>query len=451
MMSEVFHKYDVRGRYPKDLDDVTAYRLAGAITMYFSIDKVVIGRDYRMSSPSLFENIVRGFNDAGVSVTYIGETATPVLYRECILGEFPVGVMITASHNPKEDNGFKICTPDGKLITKGKGLEKIEALVDDDEGKPGNSQPIYEFKDPLDSYVSHIGDMLTKIQTKFKVVIDTGNGVAGPILHRLMEHYSGEVSKLFFEPDGNYPNHPANPLVEENLESLKRTVKEKDADVGFAFDGDGDRCIVIDEMGETINTDMLLCLIARMEGKDHPGAKIYYDLRFSRVVREEIEKWSCKPKVSEVGNAVYKEKLADKGGLLAAELSGHVMYAENHNIDDGFYLMAKVLTYMDRLQQPLSEVIAPYKKYFQTPEINIKTKDPTRVIDTIKDAYEGHEIEELDGITVYGEGWWFNIRKSNTEPLVRLRLEADEKGTLDQIRHEVENYIHGLDIQGGSA
>ena len=444
-MGGIFHKYDIRGIYQKELTGSLAFKIGRAIAEHFSLDRIVVGHDHRNSSPELFENLVKGLNSKGCKVLSIGNTATPILYRECIDGDFPIGVMLTASHNPKEYNGFKICTGEGLLVTYGKGLEKIEELVNADDSEPDDSEPKFEEKDALTPYAEFICSVLSRANTDFRAVMDAGNGVAGPVIDKIMgmlaEDPEEYVKRLYFEPDGNYPNHEANPLKDENLEDIKNAVVTNKADVGFAFDGDADRCIVIDEKGETINTDMLLCLIATEESKKIPGATFYYDLRFSKVVKEHIESLGCKALMSEVGNAVYKEKLAKEGGLVAAELSGHVMFSENKCLDDGFFLMAKVINYMADLGRPISELIAPYKKYYQSPEINMKVTDADKALRTMKEKFAEYDMEELDGVTIKAGDWWFNLRKSNTEPVVRMRVEAEDNVVLDEKVEELKSML----------
>ena len=440
-MTGIFHKYDIRGIYQKELTDLMAYKIGRAIAEHFSLDRVVVGHDHRNSSPALFKNLVKGFNSKNCNVLSVGNTATPILYRECINGDFPIGVMLTASHNPKEYNGFKISTNKGLLVTYGKGLEKIEELALNDDSEPDDSEPEFESKDALTEYSKFIHNKISSLSKEYSLVIDTGNGVAGPIVDSFLLNTNFKVEKLYFELDGNYPNHEANPLKDENLEDIKTKVKEVNADVGFAFDGDADRCIVIDENGETINTDILLCLIATEEAKNNPGATFYYDLRFSKVVKEHIESLGCKAVMSEVGNAVYKEKLAQEGGLIAAELSGHVMFSENLCLDDGFFLMAKVIRYMDDLQKPLSELVEPFKKYYQSPEINLSVENPDNVLEKLKKEFSEYEISELDGVTVSSNEWWFNVRKSNTEPVVRMRIEAESKDVLNDKRKLLEEFL----------
>ena len=442
-MGGVFKKYDIRGVYPDDIDEELVYRIGRAIADEYSLDRVIVGYDYRKSSEPFFRSLSKGFNSRGCRVVTLGNTATPVLYRECIDGEFPIGIMITASHNPKDYNGLKICTDDGLLVTYGKGLEKIEERVGKDQSsiKDADCEDMIEEKDVSDEYSEFIGSMLKGLDKRFKISIDAGNGVAGPLLDKILGYLDGDVDRLFFEPDGDYPNHDANPLEDKNLDDLKASVKKNGSDAGFAFDGDADRCVLLDEKGDVVNTDMLLCLIATEEAKNNPGSTFYYDLRFSKVVKEHIESLDCNAIMNMVGNAFYKEKLVSDGGLVAAELSGHVMFSENKNLDDGFYLVAKAIRYMDDLKRPLSELVQPFKKYWQTPEINMKVDDADAVLAEMKERFKDQDINELDGVTVSDDDWWFNIRKSNTEPLVRMRIEADTETLLEEKKNLLEEMI----------
>ncbi len=441
-MSDPFHKYDIRGIYPSELSEELVYKIAKAIVHKFSLNKIVVGYDHRTSSPALFESFSKGATEMGCDVLSIGSTATPILYQVCVRGQYDIGVMITASHNPKEYNGLKICTKESQLVTSDKGLDEIKEIVEEDDFELGDKKGIVEEKDVLSEYASFVKKHLNALKKKYKVVVDTGNGVAGPVVKKILEDNNKvDLVELYFEPDGNYPNHEANPLKEENLEDLSKKITEEKADFGFAFDGDADRCILLDENGDVVNTDMLLCLIATEESKKNPESTFYYDLRFSKIVKEHIEALGCKAVMSEVGNAVYKEKLVFEGGLVAAELSGHVMYSENDCLDDGFYLMAKIFNYVDDLGKSVSDLIKPFKIYFQSPEINTKVKDADVVLKAIKEKYSNHEITELDGLTITDKKWWFNIRKSNTEPVIRMRIEADTKEILDEKKKELDELL----------
>lgn len=441
-MADPFHAFDIRGVYEQDLTDELAYNIGRAIVTQFNLKKLVVGFDHRISSPAIFENFSKGVTEMGCNVVSIGITSTSILYYECVKEQFEIGVMITASHNPKEYNGFKICTKESQLIIKEKGLSDIETLARAKEFTPAETKGTISEKDVLPEYVNYILKLQKPQKQKYKIVVDTGNGVAGPIVDEILKHYEDiELVPLFFERDGTYPNHEANPLKMENIEDLSKKIVEVNADFGFAFDGDGDRCMMMDNKGDVVNTDILLCVIADIELKEHPGEKIYYDLRFSKIVKEHITALGGKPIVSKVGNAVYKEKMIYEGGLLAAELSAHVMYRDNHALDDGFYLMAKVINYIDEIGKPVNEMVAPYKKYVQSPEINNKVKNADAVLEAVKTKFSDAELSELDGVTATYNDHWFNLRKSNTEPVVRMRVEADSKELLDKKVSEMQAFI----------
>jgi phosphomannomutase len=446
-MSDPFHTYDIRGVYGKALTDELAYKIGKAIVKKYNLKKIVIGHDHRLSSPSLFKNLANGITDMGCDVYSIGTTATPILYHVCVEKEFPIGIMITASHNPKEYNGFKVCTKDCQLITYDAGIKDVEELCKniDQIKSPTKTKGKITSADENKEYAKYVADKIGKkgkLNKKYKIAIDTGNGVAGPIVKEILRHIPNiELTELYFELDGNYPNHEANPLVEKNNQKLSEIIKDKKLNIGFAFDGDADRCIVLDENGKSVPTDLLLCVMAEEELKKHKKGKFYYDLRFSKIVKEYIEKIGGTPVMLRVGNPFYKEKMRYEGGIAAAELSGHVFYQENHGLDDGFYHMAKILSYIDDLDKPISNLIEPFRKYHQSEEINNKVKDADIVLKEIKKKYKDAKISELDGVTVEYKTFWFNIRKSNTEPLVRLRLEADTKSLLDEKLKEVTGFI----------
>lgn len=431
-MADPFHAYDIRGIYGQDLTDDLAERIAKALVIKYKLTKVVVGFDHRTSSPTLFQAFAKGAMEMGCDVITIGSTATPILYHACVTGHFPMGVMITASHNPKEYNGFKICTDKSQLITYEKGLNEIEEMTKQEF--PDNEHPGKMMKmDILPQYLGHVLKTAKPLQKEYKIVVDCGNGVAGPIVQQILNKYPTlKVVPLYFEPDGDYPNHEANPLKPENLEDISQSIQDEAADFGFAFDGDADRCILIDDNGEVVNTDILLCVIADEENKVAPGGLYHYDLRFSKVVKEHLEELGCKASTSKVGNPYYKEKMIYEGGQVAAELSGHVMYKDNFSLDDGFYHMIKIMNYIDDLQTDVSEIVKPYKKYYQSPEINTKVRDADEVLAAVKSQFNTGRITELDGVTVEYEEFWFNIRKSNTEPVVRLRIEANTPGILDE-------------------
>lgn len=456
-MSDPFHAYDIRGVYPATINDEIAYKIGKAIVEKFKIKKIIIGRDHRISSPSLFKNLAKGLTEMGCDVTDIGSTATPILYHYTVTEEFPLGIMITASHNPKEYNGFKICTKEGQLITYENGGSEIEEIVRKDIFSISEKKGNVASRDVLQDYVRYVNSRFARLSKKYKIVVDTGNGVGGPIVREIISEHDRkqedvELTEMFFELDGDYPNHEANPLLSKNTKDISEKIRSEKADFGFAFDGDCDRCILFDENGDAVNSDFALCLIAEEELKKHKGATFYYDLRFSKITKEHIEELGGKAVMLKVGNPVYKEKMYfEEGGIAAAELSGHVFYKENYSLDDGFYHMIKMIGFIDDIlsdkddgtkeMRKVSQIFEKFHKYYQSEEINNKVRNADDVISEVKKRYHDAKQLELDGVTVEYDSFWFNLRKSNTEPLVRLRLEADTKELLDEKTEEVVSFI----------
>lgn len=442
-MSEPFHQYDIRGVYNETLTNELATKIGQAIVKKFNLQKIIIGRDHRLSSPDLFNSLTAGITKNGCDVIDLGVTATPTLYHFCITKNIPIGIMITASHNPKQYNGFKICTNQGQLITYDKGMSDIEDLIINNDYEIKDIHPGKIIKEEDNKiYIDYIRKSLNPLSKKYKIVIDTGNGSAGPIVESILSEIKNiELIKMFFDLDGNYPNHEANPLKPENVKQLSEKIIEENADFGFAFDGDADRCILLDEKGNTIYPDMLLCVIAQEELKNHHGETFYYDLRFSKITKEYIEKLGGKAVMLKVGNPEYKQKMVFEGGCAAAELSGHMFYKENYSLDDGFFHMIKVINYIDSINKKVSEIIAPFQKYYQSEEINLEIKNKDEVIEKIKEKYSDAKISELDGVTITYDEFWFNVRKSNTEPILRLRLEANTKEIQEKKTQEIIEYI----------
>jgi len=442
-MSEPFHQYDIRGIFNDTLTNELATKIGKSIVKKFNLKKIIIGRDHRISSPELFNSLTKGIIENGCDVLDIGVTATPILYHFCVTQNFPIGIMITASHNPKEYNGFKICTNEGQLITYDAGMSDVEELIKNNDIEIGNTTTGKIIKKEENQvYINYIKSKLNNLSKKYKIVIDTGNGSAGPIVKSILKDIPNiKLTEMFFELDGNYPNHESNPLKLENIQDLKQRITEEKADFGFAFDGDADRCILLDELGNMIYPDMLLCVIAQEELKKHPNETFYFDLRFSKITKEYIESLGGKAVMLKVGNPEYKKKMVYEGGCAAAELSGHMFYKENYSLDDGFFHMIKVINYIDSINKKVSEIIKPFQKYFQSDEINLKIEKKDKVIEELKNKYSDSKILELDGVTIKYSEYWFNVRKSNTEPLLRLRIEANTKILLDEKIKEVTEFI----------
>ncbi|MFW5852439.1 MAG: phosphomannomutase/phosphoglucomutase [Nanoarchaeota archaeon] len=441
-MANVFRTYDIRGIYPGDMNDELAYKVGRAIVKYFNVDSVALGHDHRLSSPSLHDSMIRGLLDQGADVFDLGMCSSPELYNYNVSNSV-IGIMITASHNPKEYNGIKVNNYDGRMINYAGGLDEIEKIVVGDDfplaGKRGNVTKV----DYNDTYCDYLRDFLD-VKKKIKIVVDTGNGIAGPTVDKIFAKVKNvEILPLFFNPNGSYPNHPANPAELDNLVEISSKVRETNADFGVAFDGDADRCVFLDERGVPISPDLFFCVIADFESKRYPKGTFYFDLWFSKVVKERMKELGCDYQVLPLGAANFREKLVLEGGVAASEISAHIMFSENYCQDDGFFAMIKAINYYSSSNKTMSAFIAPYMIYFSDMK-NIRVEIPDQVIDKIIQIYsddENAKMYELDGITVEFADYWFNIRKSNTEPLLRLRIEADTRELLESKMNELVKII----------
>lgn len=433
---KIFKSYDVRGIYPEEINEEGGEAIGKAIGTFIK-DDIVVGYDMRPSSLPLFEALVKGINSTSQKVIELGVCTTPMLNFAVAHKNFRGGVMITASHNPPQYNGFKLIGEKAVQFNKERGLKEIKELVLKNKIEKSLKAGQVEKYNILPEYVAWITKKISKVSS-LKIVADAGNGVAGISAHSVFEKLGLEVKELYFKPDGTFPNHPANPVEEKNLKDLKKEVLETKANLGIAFDGDGDRAILIDEKGETVPSGFLLAAIASEELKGHRGEKIYYDLRFSKGVVEAIEKAGGVAVRMRVGNPYYKEKLILEGGLLGAEYSGHFMYKEHYGLDDGLFSALKVIFWLSKTGKKLSEFIAPFKKgFYQSGEINLEVKESVKLLKTLEEKYSSGKIDKLDGLTVEYPNWWFNLRASNTEPVVRLNIESTKKEVLEEKTKEL--------------
>jgi phosphomannomutase len=425
---KMFKTYDIRGIYGTEIEESDAYKIGRAVVTFFGkkTPKIVIGRDGRTSSPSLFNALKRGVLDSGGVVINTGLSNTPLLNFTVAKFGYDGGVMVTASHNPKEFNGFKIVR-ENALQVYGKDILKIKEIINKNNFKNDVGEEIEKVF--LSEYVKHLLSCAKDFQG-LKIVIDCGNGVGGVTAVPFFSKTRAETFFLYEDVDGSFPNHLPNPDDKNSKKEVAKKIVEKKADVGVIFDGDADRCVLLDEKGEAISTDHLFSLISKEELRD--GEKVYYDLRFSMTTAEEIKKVGGIPVMMRVGNPFYKEKIIKEGGFMGAELSGHIMFKENFGIDDGLFAFLKVLNILKKKNKPLSDLIDPFKRYFQTEEINLKVENKKEVLEKIEKHFSDGEKIEIDGVYIKYEDWWFNLRESNTEDLVRLRIEAKTESLLKE-------------------
>jgi phosphomannomutase len=435
----IFKAYDVRGVFPDELRTEHVYRIGRAIARFLGGDRVAVGRDARASSPELSEALVRGLNDEGVSVVDIGLVSSPMLYFAVEAHGLCGGVMITASHNPGRYNGMKICREHAIPIGGDTGLKEIEALAAGIAGPPRATRGTVERGEVLAGYVRHVRSLGERCP-KLRVAIDCGNGMSSIGLEALLPELPLEVERLYFEPDGTFPNHEADPLKRENLDDVIAAVKKSGAQLGVAFDGDGDRAMFVDELGEPVSADLMTGLLARAVLRQRPGGRVLYDLRSSRATAEAIAEAGGVPEMCRVGHAFIKAQMRESGAVFAGELSGHFYFRFSPTLvhDDGTAAFVALLDVLAETGRPLSELVAPLRRYAASGEINRHVSDIPRLLAALETDHAGKaEISKLDGLLIRYPEWWFNVRASNTEPVVRLNLEAADSVAMAQRREAV--------------
>lgn len=433
----IFRGYDVRGTYPTEINEELAYKVGRALVKFLKCKKVVIGYDMRKSSKKLLKAAIKGVTDQGADITEIGLCTTPLLNFSVVKYKYDAGIMITASHNPKEYNGLKLIAKKAvQLDEKSGALIEIKKLVEKNKFRNPKKKGKIRQKKVINNYVNHVLKYCKNIKN-LKIVADYGNGTGSITAKKVFSKLKIKTINMYDKPDGRFPNHPPNPDCEKNFEELKRKVKKEKADLGIFFDGDADRIRLVDERGRIAPIDFFLCAHVIYELKKHPHQKIYYDLRFSKALKEEILKHKGIPVMMGVGNPLYKRKLITEGGLIGGELSGHIMFKENYFLDDGLFAVIKTMNIICKMNKKLSEIIKLYKKYYQTKNIRLKVTHPDYIIQKIKETYKRGKLNTTDGILIEFSDWWFNLRKSKTEPLIELRIEANTKEKLKEKRKEI--------------
>ena len=463
MLGRIFKAYDIRGTYPDLLNDHMAWQIgfgAGKYLIGAAADagettpmmrNVVVGRDMRTSSPGLSKQLIQGLNDFGADVIDLGMIDTSMIYFAVNHLDCAGGVMVTASHNPPNYNGFKVSARKAKPVGEATGLADIRkhaAMVDKTMIKKDGGR--VETRDLWASYARHVRSFLDLGGAKLKIVIDASNGMAGTMLPKIFGKASPlgavpglEILEINFDNTKGVFAHEPNPLVAANLRQTQEAVLREKADVGFCYDGDADRCMVIDEKGHAVGCDLLTGLLARRFLAISPGAAVCYDLRSTKAVAEDVSKAGGRPVRCRVGHVFMKQAMAEQGACFGGELSGHFYFRDNFNADSGAIAMCAVLSMLAKSGKSMSQMIAPVARYAQSGEINFQIEDKDGAMRNLVEAfgpsspYQG-EVDELDGVTIdcfartgSKGGWWCNVRKSNTEPLLRLNLEARDRKALD--------------------
>ncbi len=440
-MAGIFKAYDIRGVYGEQLTDDLAYKIGRAYITLTGAKKVVVARDIRPHSEPLFKALARGICEQGADVIDIGEASTPMSYYANGALQAEGSVMITASHNPAPWNGFKLCRANAEPISGSTGIMEIEEIVARENfAAPPERRGSIAQHDILEAYKAHV-QRGAHLAQPVKVAIDFANGM-GIWENRVLEGVI-EFDGIFDQPDGAFPNHEANPLKVETLDELRKMVRAGDYAFGVAYDGDADRAGFIDEKGEVIPMDLTTALIARDVLSTEKGV-VFYDLRSSRVVREVIEGAGGTAMMSRVGHAFIKKQMRDHNAVFAGELSGHYYFRDNFTAESSAMAILALANIVSQAGRPLSELIAPLKKYYQSGEINSEVAcDPQEILSNLKAMYSDGEgrVFELDGVSVEFDDWWFNVRCSNTEPLVRLNLEARSEELMAARRDEILGVI----------
>jgi len=434
----VFKAYDVRGIYPDAINEEIAYRVGFFLPELIETDHVMIGRDARESTPALFEALARGVTDRGCDVWDIGLCTTPTIYFAGPHLNSKASVMITASHNPKEYNGFKISREDAKPIGKETGLPELEELCKKEVNPVAVKGKIIEYN-LREEYLKFVSQWIKPLDG-LKIVFDSSNGMEGLYLEDVFKDSGAECTFLNLDVDCTFPNHEANPLEPKNVVQLQEKVKELGADVGCIFDGDSDRVMFVDEKGSFIFPDIVIGLMARGLLQGERGA-VLYDIRSSRSAIEEIEKLGGIPTVCKVGHSYAKALLRQTNGVFGGELAGHYYFRENCYCDSAIIACLVVLGILKESQQPLSSIISGIEKYHYSGEINFKAENKDELIETLTSCYEGGSFSDLDGIRIDYPTWWFNCRKSNTEPYLRLVVEAESKEEMEMRVKEISELI----------
>jgi len=460
-MSEIFKAYDIRGIYGKNLTEEIAEKIGRAFVSFLDCHKVVVGQDMRPHSKPLFEALVRGLTMQGANVVSLGLCSTPMSYFANGLLGADASIMITASHNPAEWNGFKLCRAQAVPLSGQTGIKDIEKIVDGEQFSPPTPKPgtVSQY-DILPEYTVHVSELVGhgELNRWIKIAADFANSV-GAIEIKTLKGLI-DIDPLYAELDGSFPNHEANPLKTETLATLQKKIRSGEAlaepseaknailakegkyDFGAAFDGDADRVGFVDEKGDIVPMDMITALIAQSILKKEKGY-ILYDLRSSWTVREVIEENGGTAQMCRVGHAFIKQDMRKVKAIFAGEVSGHYYFRDNYYTESSAMAVLYVASLLSQSNQTLSSMLKPLKRYFKSPEINSEVKDHSAVFNLLRQKYQQGKIFELDGLSVEFTDWWFNVRSSNTEPLVRLNLEAKTRELLEQHQNELLKLIRG--------
>ena len=454
MGESIFKAYDIRGLVDKELTQDFAFATGVAVAKFLELERepgtVVIGEDMRPSSPELASAFSAGVTSQGLDVIRIGLASTDMLYFASGKLNLP-GAMFTASHNPAAYNGIKLCLSAARPIGKESGLVTIENFVREGSAMAMRNIGVEKSQNLLDEYVDHLLSLVDVSNIRpLKIVIDAGNGMGGYTAPAVFKRLNAEVIEMYFELDGTFPNHEANPIDPANLVDLQKAVKKHKADIGLAFDGDADRCFLVDEKGDLVNPSALTSLIATRELKKYPASNIIYNLISSRAVKEVVEENGGTAIRSRVGHSYIKKLMAESNAVFGGEHSGHFYFRDFWKADSGMLAALHAIAALGETDSTLSQLLKTFNRYHSSGEINSTVADAKAAMAQVEKIYvkkDDVEVDHLDGLTINGDNWWFNLRASNTEPLLRLNVEASTEARMKKVRDDVLNTIRGeLDI-----
>jgi phosphomannomutase len=446
-LDDIFKAYDIRALVPDQLDADLVRKVGSAFAVFARSPRVLIGHDMRPSGPELVAAFTEGVTAAGVDVVLLGLVSTDELFYATGALDAP-GAMFTASHNPARYNGIKLCLARAKPVGIESGLAEIRATVESGQFRvvPPSERGTVSHRDVLAGYSAKVRSFVDPSVLKpLRVIADTANGMGGLVVPAVFEGLPFDLELLYPELDGNFPNHPADPIQAENLRDLQALVLSRGADVGLAFDGDADRCFVVDDEGQLVSGSTTTAMVAREMLEKYPGSIVLHNLICSKTVPEVIRESGGTPVVTRVGHSFIKGVMAETGAIFGGEHSGHYYFRENYNADSGSIAALVVLEVVSKAGMPLSELRKPFERYAQSGELNTEAERPAAVIDAIgrffAEKHPGAAQSRLDGLTVDLGDWWFNLRPSNTEPLVRLNVEADNRAACDTHTQELQALI----------
>jgi len=445
MNPKIFKAYDIRGIYPEEIDEEVAYKIGAAFAVFIKKvsnkekPQIVVGRDNRKSSDTLFDSLSKGIISQGADVIDIGLSATPTFYFSVANYNYDGGINITASHNPKQYNGLKMVRERAIPLSGVSGIEDIkEMVIANDFPKVEELGKIIQKETSAD----YIAFNKEKEDFDIKMIVDTANSVSGVVVPQMLNQV--KLVHIFSELDSDFPNHEPDPLIKENIEKLKKTVIEDKADLGVAFDGDGDRVAFIDEKGEFFSADLILALVSSIILREKPRSRILYDLRCSNVVRETIESLGGEAIISKVGHSFVKELMRERDILFGAEYSAHYYLKQGNDYYEApYFVIFSILKEMKKTGKKLSELLEPFRKYYYSGEINFKVENKEEIIEKVKNKYINRKLLTIDGVRIDFDDWWFSIRASNTEPILRLIVEGKTKEKMEERLKEIKAIIEG--------